>query len=113
MIAPIQLITNSFVVAGTGINAKLWQSDVTPSINAGYTENGVALTWTWQTCLLPDNGQVSENAMVDTASGLQLPPGTAVTITAPDDGGNALVLAAVIGPSGSPVRSVVAQRDAA
>src|SRR5260370_19082258 len=112
MIAPIQLITNSFVGAGTGINAKLWQSEVTPSINAGYTENGVALTWIWQTCLLPDNEQMSENAMVETAIGLQLPPGSAVNVVATDEVGNVLDQVQLSGPPGLPVLWAVAHTDA-
>lgn len=112
-IAPMQLATNSFIVAGVGINAKLFQSDVTPSVNAGFTENGVALSWQWLTCLLPDNEDMSENAVVESAIAMMLSPGSAVTVLASDELGNILAQVVISGPAGSPELWDVAQWDVA
>src|SRR6266851_173405 len=113
MIAPLQLATNSFIVAGTGINAKLWQSDVTPSISASFVENGVALSWIWETCLLPDNEDMAENSVIESAIGLMLTAGSAVTVLAQDEQGLVLDQQQITGPSGAVPLWDVAQWDAA
>jgi hypothetical protein len=62
MIAPYQ---NTFIVQPIGQNG-LWQTDVTQNSTSSFVENGQQLTWAWQTCLLPDVGQMCEFAMVET-----------------------------------------------
>lgn len=113
MIAPLQLATNSFVVAGTGINAKLWQSDVTPGVSATFVENGTALSWVWETCLLPDNEDMAENSVVESSLGLVLTAGSAVEVLAQDEAGTVLDQQQITGPAGSVPKWDVAQWDAA
>ena len=62
MIASYQ---NTFIVQPIGLNG-LWQADVTQSATSSFVENGTQLTWSWQTCFLPDVGQMCEFAMVET-----------------------------------------------
>lgn len=113
-IAALQISSaNSFVVAPVGVTANLFQSDPTPSINASYTENGTALQWEWQTCLLPDNEQMSENAVTETAIGLQLPPASTVAVTAFNELGTVLGEVQIDGPAGSPTLWDTAQWDTA
>ena len=47
---------NTFVMAPVSTTGVLWQSDVVQSATSQFTEGGVALTWLWETCTLPDNG---------------------------------------------------------
>lgn len=102
VIAPMQHEDNAFIGAGVGIAGKLWHSDVNPDASSSYSENGTALTWDWQTCLLPDNEQMAENAMVETAVGMTLSPGSTVNVVSFDEAGNTLGQVQVQGPSGSP-----------
>lgn len=62
MIAPYQ---NTFIVQPLGLNG-LWQADVTQSATSSFVENGSQLTWSWQSCFLPDVGQMCEFSMVET-----------------------------------------------
>lgn len=89
-IAALQGSANSFLMAATGINAKLWQSDVLPTANSVYTENGNPIACTWETVLLPDTDLMYENAVVESSIGLQLPPQLSLLIQANDEGGNLL-----------------------
>lgn len=82
--------SNTFVMAASGINAKLWQSDVLPTGTSSYTENGSALACTWETVLLPDTDTMYENAVVESTLALQLPPQSSVLVQAMDEAGNLL-----------------------
>lgn len=81
---------NSFVMAATGVSGKLWQSTVLPSAFTTYTENGAALSWSFQTTLQPDNQQMASNTVVQTAIGMVLPASQSILITANDEQNNAL-----------------------
>lgn len=81
---------NTFVLFAQGINGKLWQSQVTPTANSGYTENLVAMGFGWQTVLLPDNGKMAGNAMVETSLAVALPALENLSVLAQDEEGNPL-----------------------
>lgn len=87
LIQPYHNGVNSFIMFALGVNAKLWQSATNPTGASTYTENGAALTWTWRTTLLPDNEQGRANQVVQTALGLAMPSGQAVTLLAQDENG--------------------------
>jgi hypothetical protein len=79
-----------FVLAPRGVTGSLWRSDAVPATGSSYTENGVDLTWTYQTVLSPDNGQGGMNAVVETALTLALPAEVDVTVIASDENGDTL-----------------------
>lgn len=81
---------NAFILFAHGIDGKLWTSKVQPSAAATYTENGVAMSWTWQPVLLPDNEQMAANQVVESVLGLILPTSQAINILAMDEDGNTL-----------------------
>lgn len=84
-----------------GVDAKLWQVSVVPTPASLYTENGTALASTWQTTLLPDNGDVAGNAMVETNIAIQLAAGQQATILASVENGNVLDQLVISGPAGA------------
>lgn len=72
---------HGFIMAGYGINAKLWLSGVNPTPSDTYVENGVQLSWAYQPCLLPDNEMMAQNRMGQTAIGMALPGGQSVGVS--------------------------------
>lgn len=92
----------SFVVAGYGINAKLWLSDVVPTPADVYVENGVQLSWAYQTVLLPDNKMMSQNRMGQSVIGMSLPGGQAVGFSFLNEIGTVLNQVQITGPGGTP-----------
>jgi len=81
---------NGFVMAPQGITAQLWQGNVTPGLEDSFTENGVSLSWTMTTTLLPDSMQASQNVMVQSTLMCGLESGQTITVTALDEYGNVL-----------------------
>jgi hypothetical protein len=90
LIQPTYGSTNAFLMAATGINAKLWQSTVVPNAASTYTENGNAMAFVFQPVLSPDNQLVSMNSVVWSLLGLALPANVALTIIASDEQSNTL-----------------------
>lgn len=85
---PFDLIAswgNTFVGAPTGINASLWLSDFEQELTSTFVENGHQLTWSLTTCEFADNGQMNENAQLETEVYLALPGGGNFIITAFDE----------------------------
>lgn len=70
-----------FVSFGYGVDAKLWLSGVNPISSDIYVENGVQLQWSYQTVLLPDNQQMSQNRMGQSAVAMALPGGQVVSFS--------------------------------
>lgn len=62
----IEAYLGTFVVAPVGITGSLWQSDTIQTSTSAFIENGVQMTWNWQTSNLPDNEVMSVNAIVET-----------------------------------------------
>lgn len=63
----------TFVGAPIGVTGKLFQSDVRQASTSTYTENGSALTWTYETAYLPDPGLMAEVGMVETTINIAYP----------------------------------------
>lgn len=80
----------------------LYTSEATPIGNITYVENGEPMQWSWETSLLPDNSQMSMNAVIETAMGFVLPPGQTVTISASNESGQVLDSVTLSGPQGEP-----------
>ena len=90
----------TFIMTPTGIVASLWQSDPVQSTTSAYVENGVQLSWTAQTSLLPDTEQMTNNCMTETSLDLSLPPTSGnVTVVAADQNGTVINTVTVSPPS--------------
>lgn len=87
----IQPWKNTFIIAPANVTGSLWQTDPVPSAASSYTENSVALTWAFNTIMLPDNEQMSMNAVIESTISLTFPTGQAtVTAVASDEQGTVL-----------------------
>lgn len=86
----IQPWQNTFVEHPVGVTGTIWRSDTVPTSTTTYTENAVALSFAYQTSLMPDNQEMAENSMVETAIMAALPSGYNLTISAFDESSTAL-----------------------
>jgi hypothetical protein len=75
---------NTFLITLQNGGASIFQSDQTQSITSTFVENGIQLTYTWLTSLLPDTDQMSEVAVIETTLHMALVSGQVVTCTAVD-----------------------------
>jgi hypothetical protein len=91
----------TFVKTVSSPAAALWQSDVVPTVNSTYTENGKSLTWEYQTVLLPDTEEMAENGVNEATIAAQLPGSAAITVTANDETGALLNQVSITAPAGS------------
>lgn len=91
----IQAWGQSFVVAPKILAGQLWRADAIPGPSTTYTENSVQLQVNYQTALLPDNEQMAENCMIQTAIMAAIPSGSTLTATFNDESGAALQTATV------------------
>lgn len=86
----IQPWGTTFAASLTGTNGLVFQSDAYQAATSTYTENGTALSWTWQPSPLPDNNEVSMNALVRSALTCALNAGQFFNLSATDMNGTAL-----------------------
>ena len=105
----IQHFGDAFLKTPDGVLNTLWTADDQPefkplTFDTEYVENGVALTYTWLSSLLPDSGDMSMIAITEMALAASLPkpvtPATAtatITLTMTDDAGNVLDTTTVVG----------------
>lgn len=83
----IAAYNDTFIIAPFGVTGQLWQSDVKQTTSSTFVENGVQLGYTWQTCMLPDTKQMSENSMIETTINMATgQTDTAINIAAYDEG---------------------------
>ena len=95
----IQVYNNTFIMAPIGVTAELFQSDAEQGVTSTFVENGVQLTHTFQTSMLPNTQQMSENAMVETTLNIALAAGVNVNVSAVDENGAAYSSAVITGPA--------------
>jgi hypothetical protein len=95
----IQVYNNTFIVAPISVVAELFQSDAEQSLTSTYVENSVQLTHTFQTSMLPNTQQMSENAMIETTLNIALAAGVNVNVSAVDENGSAYSAAVIVGPA--------------
>lgn len=87
----IQPYAGTFIMAAFGVDAKLFQSDVAQTSTSGFTENGVALTYTYQPAYLPDTQQMAESELTETTINVGFVSGLPdITVTAIDEDGDTL-----------------------
>lgn len=82
----------------SGMTYGLWQSDVFPTANSTYTENGNPMSFSYAPCLSPDNSQAAMNVIRDSMLGLALPSSSGVSIAALNEQGAALDTISLLGP---------------
>lgn len=92
----IQTWNNSFIVHPVGIPGTIWKSDATVSSSSSYVENGVQLSFTYLTSLMPDNQQMAENAMVETTVAAALPGGYTLIVSALDESGSVFSSSSIV-----------------
>lgn len=90
IISSVHVGESTFIAGLVGTQGKLFASSVVPHLDSVYTENGVALTWSYQPALLPDNQQMAMNKVVQTSLALQLPATSTVSIQATNEVGTIL-----------------------
>lgn len=90
---------HGFTMVASGINAELWTSQTTPTNDDTYTENGVPLTWAYETVLLPDSQEMSENKMVLSMLMASLGLQETITVQALDEKGSLLGSVSLTGPN--------------
>jgi hypothetical protein len=97
----IQPYGRSFIMTPLGVTASLWQSDVAPIATSSYTENGVALSWTYQTAFFPDQQAMSAYNVTESYIDMALAVGgTGVSVVATDEH-NQVLSSVRINPSGA------------
>ena len=102
LINAIEVGEPTFVSALIGTTAQLFVSTVTPHLDSEYTENGTALSWNYQTVLLPDNEQMAMNKVVQTSIAMQVPATSTVSIQALSEIGTILGNVSIMASGASP-----------
>lgn len=97
MIKAYHDVAGGFISAAWGIDAKLWQSSTYLGPSSTFTENGVALSWTFRTVLLPDNQAMSQNRLSESTAMLRLSAAQVLTAKALDETGTTLDTVSVTG----------------
>lgn len=85
----IDVWSNTFVIVPHGVTAAIFQSDIVPNSSSTYTENSTALSWEYETCLLPDSDDMEMTSIVR-ATLMATLGATNVFVVAMDESGNAL-----------------------
>ena len=91
----------SYILVPQGIVAQLWQSDISPNTISTYTENGVPLTFNYQTALFPDQGTMSRYSISETLLYMGFGAGTTNYTVSVYDQDSVLLNYAFIGGSGN------------
>ncbi len=75
----IQPWRGTFIMAPVTVLGALYQSDPIQTNVSTYTEFGVALNWSWQTPLLPDTDEMTNNCMTEATLDLAFAPAGSVS----------------------------------
>ncbi len=78
---------NSFAIMPSAIPGTIWRSDAVPSAAATYVENGVQLTWRFETPLLPDNPEQMAVELNESSIFFSYGPADQAIVTATGDDG--------------------------
>lgn len=92
---------NTFLITIQNAGAVIFQSDQVQSFTSTFVENGVPLTYNWQTAYLPDTDQMSEVAMIETTLHMALVSGqtTQINLLSQDF---VLIDSLTVAPAGDP-----------
>lgn len=101
VIDDVNLGTGGWLFGMTGVNAALFQGGAFPILTSTFVENGVALTWIYQTCLLPDNEQAAMNTVQEGSVAMNPGSGQQITIQAIDEQQNIMDTISIVTPAGT------------
>ena len=73
---------NTFLITIQNAGAVIFQSDPFQSFTSTFVENGVPLTYAWQTSYLPDTDQMAEVCMIQSTLHMALVSGQSTVVTA-------------------------------
>lgn len=90
----------SFLIAPLAVNSVLQKSDVLPKSSSTFVENGVQLSWTYETSLLPDNQLGAYNRVLQGSLACALATTDAVSVSVVDDTGQTLTSTGIFGSTG-------------
>lgn len=92
---------NTFVFAPIALPNSLWRSDWFQGPTPTFVEAGLALTWSWQTSLLPDTKTMQQYEMHETI--IKISTATGAAVVAVDEAGNVINgdAVATIAPTGA------------
>lgn len=83
--ATLDIWQNNFVVTTPGQGA-IYMGAVVPTPTSGVIENGSALSWVWQTGMLPDNGQMAASEITEMQIKTSAVSGTPTILVIAQDG---------------------------
>jgi hypothetical protein len=86
---------NTFIITIQGAGAKLFQSDQVQSNTSTYVENGVQLSWNFQTAFLPNTDLMAQNCIIESTVTAALVAGNSIVCTALDANSNVLDIVAI------------------
>ena len=89
---------HGFTMVASGVNAALFSSSASPSVSDTYVENGMQMTFLYRTCLFPDTGGMSMNAIVEATFSCAISRNQTWTVLAADEQGNTLDQISLAGP---------------
>lgn len=72
----------TFIGCPTAATASLWQSDPIQNTTSSFTENAAQMTYNWQTPLLPDTDEITNNAMTEATLDMAFAPAGTATVSA-------------------------------
>jgi hypothetical protein len=107
LLVPVYGSSLGFVGALQGAPAVLSNSTTVPSSSASFTENGSALSFVWQTALMPDSEDNEMSALIQSAVAMSFGAAQSVVMTPYDD--NAVQMDTITltgGPQSSSATSV-------
>lgn len=90
---------HGFTLAPAGVNAALFSSSATPSVNDTYVENGSQMTFLYKTVLFPDTGGMSMNSLALATLACAISRNQNWTLLATDEQGNLLDQISLAGPN--------------
>jgi hypothetical protein len=98
----IEAYNNTFICAPISTTGNIFASNYSPSLSDTYTENGTALSWAYQTSMLPDPSQMAQMSMIETTLSVTLSAGGgAIAVEALDQNGSVLGSYSIPAPGGS------------
>lgn len=96
--------TGGFAIAPIGVSGKLFSGSAIPLASDSYIENGVALSWRYETALLPEASDFTMHKIVDTAITGSLPGNESWTVQPLTETGAVLDTVTLAGPNqGAPL----------
>lgn len=91
---------NAFITSPVGVTGKLFKSECVQSSISTFTENGTPMVFNWQTAMLPDTDQMSENNMLETTIYMAFVSGNGAIVVNALDQKNTVLNTVSITPTG-------------